>query len=61
MHDGYEAVTVNKFLGKGMKEDNLGKAFDWSCKKLIVFDVVVVIIIIIVVVGIHIAIGIVFC
>ena len=36
--DGYDAVTMNKFFGKGLTENNLGKPYDWTGKKLIVFD-----------------------
>ena len=36
--DGYDAVTINKFFGKGLGDINLGVTYDWSKKKLIVFD-----------------------
>ena len=36
--EGYDGVTINKFFGKGMGDMNMGMAYDWSAKKLIVFD-----------------------
>jgi hypothetical protein len=36
--DGYDAITINKFFGRGIGDINLGKSYDWSSKKLIIFD-----------------------
>ena len=36
--DGYDAITINKFFAKGIGDINLGKSYDWSSKKLIIFD-----------------------
>ena len=36
--DGYDAVTIHKFFGKGVGDVNLGNSYDWSAKKLIIFD-----------------------
>ena len=36
--EGFDAVTINKFFAKGIGDMNLGVAYDWSSKKLIVFD-----------------------
>ena len=36
--EGFDAVTINKFFGKGIGDMNFGNAYDWSKNKLIVFD-----------------------
>ena len=36
--DGYKAITVNSFFGKGVGDNNRGLPYDWSGSKLIVFD-----------------------
>ena len=36
--DGYDAITINKFFARGIGDINLGKSYDWSSKKLIIFD-----------------------
>ena len=38
VREGYDAVTIYKFFGKGVGEVNLGSCYDWTGKKLIVFD-----------------------
>ena len=36
--NGYDAVTINKLCGKGIGDLSFGATYDWSKKKLIVFD-----------------------
>ena len=36
--EGYDAVTINKFFGKGISDVEMAGRYDWSDKSVIVFD-----------------------